>query len=56
MRSGLFHEVSVIEISQQAVDQIVLMKVYCCLNTFWGTNVLENATGKNSAYEGSGQK
>ncbi|MEZ8690667.1 hypothetical protein AB6D53_23840, partial [Vibrio splendidus] len=24
--------------------------------TFWGTNVLENATGKNSAYEGSGQK
>ncbi len=22
----------------------------------WGTNVLENATGKNSAYEGSGQK
>ncbi|CAK2466648.1 hypothetical protein VCRA2119O48_20149 [Vibrio crassostreae] len=24
-------------------------------NKVWGTNVLENATGKNSTYEGSGQ-
>ncbi|CAK3200710.1 hypothetical protein VCRA2120O9_130124 [Vibrio crassostreae] len=37
-------------------NSISLLGLSISSNKVWGTNVLENATGKNSTYEGSGQK